>query len=51
MIAQIRTVLDNYRANGGDYREVILADCGHSPHIEKQDEVFKLFTEFMESHL
>ena len=50
MIAQIHTVLDNYQANGGEYREVVLADCGHSPHIEKQDEVFRLFTEFMESH-
>jgi pimeloyl-ACP methyl ester carboxylesterase len=50
MIAQIRTVFDSYRANGGEYREVVLADCGHSPHIEKQEEVFKLFTEFVESH-
>jgi len=50
MIAQIHTVLDNYRADGGAYHEVVLADCGHSPHIEKQDEVFKLFTEFVESH-
>jgi len=50
MIAQIRTVLDNYRANGGAYHEVVLPDCGHSPHIEKQDEVFKLFTEFVESY-
>jgi len=23
--------------------------CGHSPHIEKQEEVLKLFTGFMES--
>ncbi len=50
MIAQIRTVLDAYQANGGEYREAVLAECGHSPHIEKQDEVFKLFTEFVESH-
>ena len=50
MIAQIRTVFNNYRANGGEYREVVLADCGHSPHIEKQEEVFTLFTEFVESH-
>ncbi len=50
MIEQIRTVFDNYQANGGEYREVVLADCGHSPHIEKQEEVFKLFTEFVESH-
>src|SRR5215469_9128042 len=40
MIAQIHTVLDSYRANGGEYHEVVFADCGHSPHIEKQNEVF-----------
>src|SRR6266571_6064875 len=51
MIAQIRTVFKNYQANGGHYREVILPDCGHSPHIEKQEEVFKLFTEFVEGDL
>ncbi len=49
MIAQIRTVFKNYQAHGGRYREVILPDCGHSPHIEKQEEVLKLFTGFMES--
>ncbi len=51
MITQIRTVFKNYQANGGHYREVILPDCGHSPHIEKQEEVFKLFTEFVEGDL
>src|SRR5450759_4912262 len=50
MIAQIRTVFNNYRANGGEYREVVLSDCGHSPHIEKQEEVFMLFTDFVESY-
>ena len=49
MISQIRAVFKNYQANGGYYREVILTDCGHSPHIEKQEEVLKLFTEFVES--
>ncbi len=48
MITQIRTVFKNYQANGGHYREVILPDCGHSPHIEKQEEMLELFTEFME---
>jgi len=50
MVAQIRTVFDNYRANGGEYREVVLSDCGHSPHVEKQEVLFRLFTEFVESH-
>lgn len=42
MIAQIRQVLSAYQVNGGDSREVVLPDCGHSPHIEKQDDVLTL---------
>lgn len=34
MVGQLRAVLDAYAANGGRYREVVLAECGHSPHIE-----------------
>lgn len=34
MITQMRTVLDAYKARGGNYREVVLKDVGHSPHIE-----------------
>lgn len=34
MIAQMRGVLDAYKARGGNYREVVLKDVGHSPHIE-----------------
>jgi pimeloyl-ACP methyl ester carboxylesterase len=34
MIAQTRAVLDAYRAGGGHYAEHVLADCGHSPHLE-----------------
>ena len=49
MKAQLRAVLEAYRANGGSYREVVLADCGHSPHVEKQDEVVRLFVNFVES--
>jgi pimeloyl-ACP methyl ester carboxylesterase len=48
MISQIRAVFESYQASGGRYREVILPECGHSPHIEKQEEVLKLFTEFVE---
>jgi pimeloyl-ACP methyl ester carboxylesterase len=50
MKTQVRTVLEKYKANGGQYQEVHLADCGHSPHIEKQDEVVRLFTNFVDAH-
>src|SRR5690554_3277346 len=39
MKLQTRAVLNRYRAGGGDYREVELAECGHSPHLE-HPEVF-----------
>ena len=38
MVSQTREVLDRYRANGGQYQELLIADCGHSPHIEKPEE-------------
>src|SRR5437868_2147272 len=50
MITQAHTVLNNYSANGGEYQEVVLPDCGHSPHIEKQDTVFELVHSFMQEH-
>lgn len=43
MIAQIRAVLEQYRAAGGDYREVVFTDCGHSPYIEKPAEFREFF--------
>ena len=47
MVSQVRLVLDNYQANGGHYSEIILADCGHSPHIEKQTEFLEFVTDFL----
>lgn len=35
MISQTRAVLDAYRARGGRYDELVLGECGHSPHIER----------------
>lgn len=37
MIAQTRLVLDRYRAAGGFYEEVVVANAGHSPFIEQQE--------------
>jgi len=50
MKTQLRTILEKYRANGGQYHEVQLANCGHSPHIEKQEEMLELFTTFIDAH-
>lgn len=50
MKSQVRFVLDKYKANGGEYAEVEIADCGHSPHIEKQDQVLRIFLDFVDAH-
>lgn len=34
MVSQTRAILDAYAAAGGTYRELPLAECGHSPHLE-----------------
>ena len=47
MIAQTRAVLDRYQANGGSYREVVFQDCGHSPHVEKQEEFLQTWVAFL----
>ena len=43
MIDQTRAVLEKYAAAGGSYREVVLADAGHIPFIEKLEEFNKHF--------
>jgi pimeloyl-ACP methyl ester carboxylesterase len=50
MVSQVRLLLDHYQSNGGQYSEVVLADCGHSPHIEKQVEMLEFFTDFIGAH-
>jgi pimeloyl-ACP methyl ester carboxylesterase len=35
MVSQTRAVLEQYQANGGTYREVVIKDAAHSPHIEQ----------------
>jgi pimeloyl-ACP methyl ester carboxylesterase len=34
MIGQLRAVLERYAANGGRFRELVFAECGHSPFAE-----------------
>lgn len=47
MIDQIRVVLERYVANGGSYREEVIADAGHSPFLEKPEEFNRLFHAFL----
>lgn len=47
MVSQMRAVLEQYKAAGGQYEEVVVADCGHSPHIEKPDVFRSSFFAFL----
>jgi pimeloyl-ACP methyl ester carboxylesterase len=47
MVTQTRSVLDRYAATGGAYREVVFADVGHSPHVERPHE----FADVLRAHL
>jgi pimeloyl-ACP methyl ester carboxylesterase len=47
MVSQIRAILDDYAARGGSYREEVIPDCGHSPHIEKPGAFRKAFIRFL----
>ncbi len=38
MVGQTRYVLDQYKANGGSYEEVVIAETGHTPYVEKPEE-------------
>jgi len=37
MVAQTRAVLTGYAAAGGRYREVVIEDAGHGPHLDQPD--------------
>lgn len=37
----------DYAATGGVYREEVIPDCGHSPHVEKPEEFRRLLFEFL----
>jgi pimeloyl-ACP methyl ester carboxylesterase len=48
MVSQVRAVLDAFEARGGRYREVVIPDCGHTPHVEKPEEFQRLLFGFLE---
>lgn len=50
MKTQIRSMLKEYQQNGGEYHEVEFQDCGHIPHIEKQAEMLRVLTAFVDEH-
>ena len=47
MVGQTRHVLERYVEQGGAYEEVILADTGHTPFIEKPQEFMAAFLQVL----
>ncbi|MFL7839047.1 MAG: alpha/beta fold hydrolase [Candidatus Promineifilaceae bacterium] len=43
MIAQTRAVLDRYVNAGGTYKEIVIAETGHVPFIDKLDQFNEIF--------
>jgi hypothetical protein len=38
MVAQTRAVLDGYAQAGGRYRETVIQDSGHGPHLDQAEQ-------------
>lgn len=49
MVSQTRQVLEKRQNNGGEFKEIIIKDAGHSPYIEKEDEFCSYFMPFIKS--
>ncbi|MBW6474248.1 MAG: alpha/beta hydrolase [Anaerolineaceae bacterium] len=47
MVAQTRAVFEKYQENGGSYKEVVIENTAHSPHIEKLEEFNQNFHKFL----
>ena len=48
MVSQMRAALDEYAKAGGAYCEEAIPDCGHTPHVERPDEFWRLLFDFLE---
>ncbi|MDY6868373.1 MAG: alpha/beta hydrolase, partial [Chloroflexota bacterium] len=43
MVSQTRDILEQYQANSGEYREVVITDTAHTPYVEKPQEFMETF--------
>lgn len=50
MVGQMRHMLERYAANGGRYKELVLEDTGHSPHLEQPEAFAHAAFEFLQAH-
>lgn len=47
MVSQTRAVLEQYKTNGGEYSEQVMADTAHTPYVEKPDEFMALLLQHL----
>jgi len=47
MVGQMRALLQRYAAAGGRYREEVVPECGHSPHLEAPERFLGLVRGFL----
>jgi pimeloyl-ACP methyl ester carboxylesterase len=47
MVGQTRALLERYAAAGGRFREEIVPECGHSPHLEAPERFLGLVRGFL----
>jgi pimeloyl-ACP methyl ester carboxylesterase len=45
MVSQTRFIFEKYKSNGGEYKEFVIKDAGHSCHLEKKNEFVQLVKE------
>jgi pimeloyl-ACP methyl ester carboxylesterase len=49
MLAQTRALLDGYTAAGGRYREAVIEDSGHGPHLDQPERFLAALAEHLAS--
>jgi len=47
MVAQTRAVLNGYAVAGGRYREAVIEDAGHGPHLDQPGQFLAELTEHL----
>ncbi len=47
MVSQTRAVMEQYKQNGGSYREVVFEGCAHAACLEDQDKFVKELKDFI----
>ena len=47
MVSQTRHILDEYKSQGGEYSEIVIAETGHSPFIEKPEDFMQAFNKVL----